>query len=460
MGAKTLPEDPSFPELGIAGDPGSMREVFQRHLLPLGEEAYHVRDCRLSGIRYGRDATRCVLQYTLRLAEAGTGYERIQWVTGVIYYAGDQARRRWEKLRTFDPGEIPDVFSTFEPFSFIPELGMLVQVFPYDRRLPTLPLLMAGPLPELEPLLLARFGPGDWHTEAWNVEPVRYRAELGATLRLTVQAQDDATGRAEERRFYAKVYHDDERGEQTYQVLRALWSKAAAGEAGFTVGMPVAYLSDLRTLLQEESPGTPLQDILLQQDDALPAVREAAGTLAVLHLDHIPTPRRHRLRNEVAALKRTERLLRWACPHLRVEVEETVGAVIAGLEEVPSAPTHRDLKLDHILFDGDRLVLLDLDGFAEADPVLDTASILARLAGMPFHFPLLPDDRWRTAAQTFAEEYFAHFSEAWRTRLPLHYASAVLKVAVGFFRRQEPDWPDKIAALAEEAKDSLVGRVW
>lgn len=447
--------DPTFPQIGIAGDHELMRGIFEEHLLPLGGRAYHVRDCRLSRVRY-RQGIRCVLQYILRLADAGTGYERIQWVTGVMYAEG-RTRQKWERLRASNPGKIPDTLSTFEPYAFIPDLGMLVQVFPYDRRLPTLPLLMAGPSPELEPLLLARFGPGDWRTEAWSIESVRYRAELGATLRLNVQAQDEATGRAEEKRFYAKVYHDDE-GEQTYRVLRAMWDKVGSGGVGFTVGRPIAYLSGLRTLLQEESPGTPLQDILLQGDEATPAMRRAAGALAALHLDRVPTPRRHGLRDEIGALERTGRLLRWACPHLGTE--ETVGAVIAGLEEVPSAPTHRDLKLDHILLDGERISLIDLDGFAEADPVLDAANVLAHLAGMPFRFPLPHEDRWRTAAQTFAEEYFARVPKAWRGRLPVHYAGAVLKVAVGFFRRQEPDWPDKIAALLEEAKGSLAGRTW
>jgi hypothetical protein len=49
---------------------------------------------------------------------------------------------------------------------------------------------------------------------------------------------------------------------------------------------------------------------------------------------------------------------------------------------------------------------------------------------------------------------------AWRCRLPLHYAGAALKEAVGFFRRQEPEWPETIAALVEEARNSLVGRIW
>ena len=71
-----------------------------------------------------------------------------------------------------------------------------------------------------------------------------------------------------------------------------------------------------------------------------------------------------------------------------------------------------------------------------------------------------PHDWVRTAAQAFTEEYFAHVPKTWRCRLPLHYAGAALKVAVGFFRRQEPRWPETIAALVKEARDSLAGRVW
>ena len=141
MSVKLPLADPTFPQLQVAGDPESMRGVFRKHLRPLNNKAYHVRDCRLSRIRYRR-GNRCVLQYTLRLAEADTE-------------------------------------------------GMGMGVI-------TLPLLIAEPMPELKLPLLARFGPGNWRTEGWNFEPVRYRAGLGAALRLTVQGQDDATGSRKE----------------------------------------------------------------------------------------------------------------------------------------------------------------------------------------------------------------------------------------------------------------------
>src|SRR5215203_1296413 len=428
--------DPSFPQLQVAGDPESMRVLFQKHLRPLKNKAYQVRDCRLSRIRYRR-GERCVLQYTLRLAEADTGSERIQWVTGVMY-ADDKTRRKWEKLRVSYPKETSRIISTFEPFSFIPDLGMLVQVFPYDRRLPTLPLLIAEPVPELESPLLARFGPGNWRTEVWNVEPVRYRAGLGAALRLTVQGQDDATGRRMERRFYAKVYRDEGQGQQTYQVLRALHMHARSNGEGFTVARPLAYLSGLRTLLQEEAPGTPLDEILLGEGDTTGAVRRVARALAAFNQGDAPqTTRRYLLADHAAYLQRAARVLGWACPHLRLEVESILEGVLAGLQEVPLRPTHRDLKTDHIFLDGERTIFIDLDSFAKADPVLDPAHLLARLAAMPALFPI-SRDRARAAAREFAEEYVAH----------------------GFFRRQVPDWPGRIAGLLEEARASLAGRVW
>jgi hypothetical protein len=96
--------------------------------------------------------------------------------------------------------------------------------------------------------------------------------------------------------------------------------------------------------------------------------------------------------------------------------------------------------------------------FAKADPVLDPARLLTRLA-MPALFPI-PRQRARAAGREFAEEYFAHVPGAWQERLPFHYAGTLLKTADGFFRRQVPDWPGRIAGLIEEARDSLAGKVW
>jgi hypothetical protein len=449
-------DDPAFPQLKTTTDPASMKHTFRTHLRPVGTKVYDIEDCRFIRLRY-RQGSRCFLQYTLRLLEPDTGRERDVQVTGLLYAEKDKAEQAWRELQATDPHqEIPKAWLTFEPVSFVPELDMLVQVFPYDRRLPSLPLLAAGPPPELEPLLVGRFGPGDWRVEAWNVEPVRYR-DQGAVLRYTAKARNAATGGTGEKSFYAKVYRH-EKGERTYQALRALRDRPSARE-GFSVVRPVAYLSDYRALILEEAPGMALDEILLGDGDATAAVRRVARALAAFNRGDAPAGTRpHLLADQVAVLEKAGRVLGWACPHLRPEVESVIEGVLAGLQEVPLGPTHRDLSPDHIFLDGGRTIFIDLDSFAKADPVLDPAHLLVRLA-KPAQFPI-SRERGRTAAREFAEEYFARVPAAWQERLPFHYAGALLKAAHGLFRRQVPDWPDKIATLLEEAKASLAGRVW
>jgi hypothetical protein len=448
--------DPAFPQLEIATDPALMKQIFRTHLRPVGGKVYEIQDCRFIRLRYRQDS-RCFLLYTLHLVEPNTGRERDVQLTGIIYAQKDKAEQTWRELQATDPHqEIPDGWLTFEPVSFVPELEMLVQVFPYDRRLPTLPLL-AGPPPELESLFLARLGPGHWRIEAWDVEPVRHR-DQGAVLRYTGKVRNAATGGSRERRFYAKVYRH-EKGEQTYQALRALWSQASANGEGFSVVRPLAYLSDLRALILEEAPGTPLNEILRRERDATAALRRVARALAAFNQGHAPaTTQPHLLADEVAVLEKARRVLGRACPHLRVEVESIIEGVLGGLQEVPPAPTHRDLSPDHIFVDGERTIFIDLDSLAKADPVLDPAHLLSRLA-MPALFPI-PPERTRTTAREFAEEYFAHVPSTWQERLPFHYAGALLKASEGFFRRQVPDWQGKIATVLEEARASLAGRVW
>src|SRR2546426_10659116 len=205
MNLEAFPADPGLPQLKIASDPEVMREMFRGTLSPLPGRVYHIQDCLLSWIRYLR-GDRCMLQYPLRLVEPGTGRERSQWVSGVIY-AEDRAERIWRKLRAAHPGqEVPQAFLTFEPVSFIPDLSMLVQVFPYDRRLPAVPLLMAGPPRDLESLFFTRYGRDDWGVDVWNIEPIRDRAGAREGLRDEGEMRDGAKGGRGKRRFYGTGY--------------------------------------------------------------------------------------------------------------------------------------------------------------------------------------------------------------------------------------------------------------
>jgi aminoglycoside phosphotransferase (APT) family kinase protein len=176
----------------------------------------------------------------------------------------------------------------------------------------------------------------------------------------------------------------------------------------------------------------------------------------------VDTPHRHSLRDEIADLERGREFLSSSCPHLAPDIENVVDAAVAGLEdleEIPPAPTHLDFAFDHIMVKGDRLALIDLDGLADADPVMDVAIVLAHLSTHSL-ISALPRDRALEAGRVFVEEYFARVPESWYTRLPLLYASALTKTAAGIIRTHQANWPEKIELLLDEAKDSLAGKIW
>ena len=348
---------------------------------------------------------------------------------------------------------IPERWLAFEPVEFIPSLDMVVVVFPFDRKLSSLSLLMGGSLPPLDCLLLDRIGPSPWHAEETFVEPTRYRTELGAALRYTLRAHQAPPPRNRTVRSYLKVYRNDH-GAETFRLLRRLAQRADRGANGFATVKPIAYLSELRTLVLEEAPGNSLQDLLIAGRDPAEVVRPVARAAAAFNRDELGITSIHPRAGQLEDVKRASGLVRWACPEAREEVEAITEAVLAGLEDVPPAPIHRDLKTDHIFLSGERVIFIDLDSVVMGDPVRDPAHLYAHLAAR-VGLDAVPQDRARVAAAAFAEEYFAHVPKPWRRRFALHCAGALVEVAGGIFKRQEPRWPEKVAGAIEEARRCL-----
>jgi Phosphotransferase enzyme family len=453
-GYAAFPEDPDLLPLRIAGNPTEMLRVFRDHLQPVTNKRYRIQDCQIARVRYRR-GVRCVFQYNLRLVETKTGQEQCQWVTGVLY-AGCKAERSWRRLQAaHSVEEFPMEFLIFKPVCYIPELRMLVQVFPYDRRLPFLREVMAGPSLEFRQSFLPQFGPGIWDIQEYEVEPIRYRAQLGAVLRYTVHARDRMSAMPAVKRFFAKVYRDDE-GKRTFEVHNAVAANAAGG-VGFTVPQPIAYSPKLHTLLLAESPGISLLQALVENRATAATLRRIARALAHLNQDAVATPRLHGLQDEIDEIRRADRILGWCCPALSTEIHLIVRDVVERLEAPALGNAHRDLKPEHILIKDGRLALLDLDWLALSDPVLDPATLLVCLSVLPMRFAL-PKTYIDQMSWAFAEEYFAAVRTDWHKRFALHYVGAALKEAVGFFRRQEPCWPDHIAELVRWAREALKGK--
>ncbi len=450
---ETYPRDPGFPQLEVATDPSRMLELFRASLKPLPGKSVEISDCVPFRFRCRQSGGRCVLQYTLRLTDPRTGRAWDQWVTGVLYGRAGEAERLWRELRSAEPHQgIPDEWLSYEPVDFIPELEMLVQVFPFDRKLRQLGAVLGDGVRPLELELLDRLRPGRWEVTQRTIVPTRYRTELGAALRLELRVRDSVTGQLASLCCYLKVFRNDH-GAETLVFLRACGDRELAS-TGFSVVRPIGYLPAVRTLALEEAPGTTLQQVLQSGRGPGPAMRAVARAVAAFNrADPIVTVH-HALADQLADVHSAATLVQWACPETRTVVREIVAAVATGLEEAAPAPIHRDLKPDHVFLSHGRVRFIDCDSVALGDPARDPAHLFAHILG-GVGLDGVPIAQRRAAAQGLVQEYFAHVPGQWHRRFPLHCAAALIEVAGGIFKRQEPRWREKVAETVSEAEAFL-----
>lgn len=423
-------------------DPDRMLPLLRAHLR-LG--AWRIRELRLDRIRH-RPGERTILQYSLQLVDARTGDERQQWLAASIY-PGDRAahlaRKLTKQLARQDCSAFP-----FELVAYVPELGMLVQLFPQDRRLPALLELMRDPIG-----VLANSRGGRRAYVDCRVTPVRYRAGLSAVVRCDFSGAvadegtetEDADRTSGHETLFAKVYPDDEQGPRTVDLLRAVerWNGPIRGVR------PVAQEAQTRVLFLEAARGDPYQDRLLAGEGLIDSQR-IGKALAEFHRSEIRSPRRHAAADQLANVRRaTQRLLR-ACPDLHDELS-AAARIAEGLEDRDFVPTHRDLKTEHIFLDGEAITLIDWDSCAHADPLLDIAMLAGRLLALAARDDL-PIGPLLAARDALLAEYFEHVPRTWCAGWRAHWAGALLEIANGFHSRQEPRWHAVVRSLTHWAR--------
>ena len=440
------------PSVIAAHDPERMRVILQQHLLASDKASLRVQDCRIANTRR-RDGSRGTVQYDLRLEDPTTGHAWNQVVSGITF-GGNRTRRAWESIRRSTAIDLnPEMRSALRPFAYVPELDLLLQVFPHDYRLPGLARLIAGPPPELVSALKEELGPGDWELNRWRAETVQYRVDMRAIVRLTVGASDTSIGGTAERQFYAKVYRDVDQGRRAHRAQYELHEQATAVGKHLVVTKPIIYADGLRTLVTGAIPGTSLSKIIGRGKGSIGAVQSAARAIAEFHQLDVVAPQRS-FAEDMARLRAAQEVLTSARPDLADEISGIVQAVALGLESAPSSLIHGDLKPDHILIDGDRVALIDFDLYGAADPVIDIAHLLAFL-GKPQERSRSRRAETEDVGQIFVDEYFRHVPDSWRTRLPLHHAMTSIYRAVSVCRRRGANHQHLVVDVLREGRAFL-----
>ena len=443
-----------------ATDPARMRAVVERYLRVPGGRPVEVLACQVEYARRG--SPRTVIEYKLTLRDPVSGRQWSQAASGIAY-GRQRTQKVWQRVRD-QHSELPASRAVLSRAAYVPELDLLLQVFPFDHQLPALEPLMAGPLPGLIEPLLATFGPGEWQVAEWAAECVRYRVDLRASVRLTVRARETGTGETAERHFFAKTYGSGERAERASSVQRDVAAALAAGDEPFAIAPLVAYLPDDWVLVQGEVQGPSLLEVHRETtiEGVIDAVRRTARALAALHQLPVAAPP-HRVelgRTDSERLRRNAERLRAARPELAplvTEVEDGIRAGLAAIAEFSSVPVHGDLKPSHVRLDGERVILLDLDKFAAGEPMVDVTNLL-------FHLRR----RGSSVTRAFIEEYFRHVPGTWEQRLVPYYAWDLLteassssksgKEALGGLKSDRAKREKRLNSLLTEAQAVLAGQ--
>jgi len=306
-----------------------------------------------------------------------------------------------------------------QPAIYAPDLELLFQVFPADRRLEALGRAAdaAAMAPVLEEALAARTGGARLASVAARL--VRYKPERKCLFRYELSW---AGGAAPERpaTIYAKVARRA-KFERTHDILRRL--RAAADGLDFELPEPLGTIPELCLELFSHLPGVHL--FALVADAAFPALCARVGAgLHNLHSLPLSLGPHCDVGTQMARVGESTpefaALLPAEGTRIRAIARELRNA-LAALPPPRPQLIHGDFHGDNILVDGTRIGLVDLEDCAMGDPADDVGSNWAQLtwhtikAGAGTPIPNL-------GRRAFLEAYLARTDAGTAARLPAYFA--------------------------------------
>src|SRR5919204_3090938 len=230
--------------LEAAAQPERVQSALARSIPACAIGELTLESCELKRLRF-RGKTRCWMgSYCVTVAGLQPGQRRVVVLRGTIIPPGmDEPAAA---------GAAP-AFGEQGWRTYLPDLRLHLQVQPEETELTMLPALTD---PEQARALLEqsiRSGPGaysDIRIAAATPRVARHKLNSRCTILYHLEYPADL---AAERRgpelVIAKIYHDD-KGQNAYAGMRALWESPLATSEKVSIAEPLAYLPDIKVLLQ------------------------------------------------------------------------------------------------------------------------------------------------------------------------------------------------------------------
>ena len=378
---QALPFDQTLPQLQVALDPLMMQLIFQ-NLLVTDNAAIHVDSCIVERVKY-KAGEKCVISYLLHLYDGANDCCHEQRLATRLFPAGLSAARYQKAL--CEPVTPPRYGKAV---THLPELGMVLWAFPNDRKIATLPHLMATARQENDELatIVQKLWGETYQIVQHHHRLVHYVPEHTCTVCVELQVAPPPVLPAAlptKLTLFGKAYYNDD-GAETYRLMTLLWAKP---RCSLRIAQPLAYDPQTRILWQKGLLGQTLSRYPLGSPAFAIFLTEAAQTVASLHGATLPCTRQSHLAEWTAQLQNIQQMLKTVHPASQNAVAVLVTALlrqapIGRLE--PSATLHGDLHLQNFLVDesapaGQRVALIDLDNLSTGSPWCDLGSFCAGL---------------------------------------------------------------------------------
>jgi hypothetical protein len=369
--------------LGPAGHPEPVRAALERHTPEFASGALEIRDLAVKRMRLKKGQDGWTGQYEVTAGAPGAEPHAVMLFARLIPPGLPEPKFTGASGAFGDPAWR----------CYLPELRLELQAQPADPALPALPLLTD---PAEARVLLERgiraCSPAyaDISIQSCAIKHLRYKPGSRATVVYDLQYAPEHAGRAWPPIVVAKTYSGS-KGQNAYDGMAALWASPLAQADRVTIAEPLAYLPELKVLVQgpiyEEQT---LEDLLKSAVNA--ATPEALGQLdeymlktaaglAALHQSGVTYGETISWEDELAEVREVIERLAGMIPQLADAAEpllQHLEALAAEIPADPALPAHRAFRPAQVLIHKGAIGFIDFDGFGQSEPALDLSRFLRK----------------------------------------------------------------------------------
>lgn len=423
----------TYSTIKAVSEPDSMAELLEARVLQPALPSVQVK--RVKAIEGRRlEAPRILWNVYRAELELPGGIEAQALFWTKAFFADDDCQRYRQAVDRLLANQNGNPLDPNGYAQFFDDLNLFLFFFPTDPAFRSLPMLTDGEA--MRPLLTPYFSRVHGK-EPRTITPVRvkYLPEISCIIRY-----DGDAGDGQPFSIYGKVQHS-RRGQQTYDVMKALWDLPERAEGKLVVSEPLAYYPKYDLLLQTEVPGEGIKSD--RHSEVFMAQCEAAGrAIGYIHNSGITTGTPHTVEVEINRLRNRMEEFKMSSPKVYMALRDLLKQVGAKAERIPleaPVPSHGDYKYNQFLFDGSQFGLIDVEYFVQAEPSFDLGKYCGHLA------PSAPKD-WSDTAQgdlarhIFLDAYCGVRPDYRGARFPLYEALSLATRALVVMWAQTRNW--------------------